>query len=106
MIAWIKIARKFDPQRAYIGLEENARRMGVIYASRMLTSATATTFVVANLVSILLEAINVPVAQVTLQQKRIKNVRILTSAKTKMADVLMSALTHKVVTFVTAEMDS
>ena len=32
--------------------------------------------------------------------------QILTSAKTKMADVLMSALTHKVVTFVTAEMDS
>ena len=47
----------------------------------MLTSATATTFVVANLVSILLEAINVPVAQVTLQQNRIKNVRVRSKVK-------------------------
>lgn len=36
----------------------------------------------------------------------IHSTQILTSAKTKMADVLTSALTHKVVTFVTAEMDS
>lgn len=47
----------------------------------MLTSATATTFVVANLASILLEAINVPVAQVTLQQNRIKNVRVRSKVK-------------------------
>lgn len=32
--------------------------------------------------------------------------QILTSVKTKMADVLTSALTHKVVTYVTAEMDT
>lgn len=69
----------------------------------MLTSATATTFVVANLVSILLEAINVPVAQVTLQQKRIKNVRvrstvqfILTKQFTKVWAASRKALTQAV----------
>ena len=48
----------------------------ILFFLKMLMSATTTTFVVANLVSILLETINVPVAQVTLQQNRIKNVRV------------------------------
>lgn len=42
----------------------------------MLTSATTITFVRANLVSILLEAINVPVVQVTWQQNKKKNAKV------------------------------
>ena len=42
----------------------------------MLTSAVTITFVVANLVSILLEAISVLVVQGTCQRNKIKNVKV------------------------------
>ena len=34
-IAWIKIAQKYNPLRAFIGLEENAPLKVVIYASKV-----------------------------------------------------------------------
>lgn len=50
--------------------------MFLFFCLQMLTSATTITFVVANLVSILLEAIDVLVVQVTRQQNKIKNAKV------------------------------